>query len=390
MVTVLRIQNYTTHQFNCTAYLDSEQEEICNFMSNVKSTIKPGYSVRVAQLTRDYLFYGGVSHYFSFHLSLTDYSKSGVLVLKVKNQDSDTAANLLFGLHALPYGSCTPQFKWHRSTAWTTSYWQFLGEVGELCCIEIKYRSVFTGGDSDLEFVFTSLALESKKFSQIKGDFLYDFTGMTRDLRIIQQAWHQETKRLFGRFTPTLQDYWMHSDGKKVFPIWNFYLPSPRWRLISGWKASAVAKKEEEGEGEGELERSNWLYSQRLKHTHWTSEPKSHPFAIRRRAYKRELLCKNFYPAPSAEDSVSLESLCSIGSFTAVDASVVERLKGFVGDSERFDWLIEQFKECPSSAIQDEVYIEQILKTFRFDNVKAKILQVFGVKSTLLRIKIRA
>ena len=85
MVTALFVKNYTGLQFCCTAHLDSEQEEICNFMTDVKSIVKPGYCVRVAQLTRDYFFYGGVSHYFSFHLRVQG-NKESVLVLKLQKR----------------------------------------------------------------------------------------------------------------------------------------------------------------------------------------------------------------------------------------------------------------------------------------------------------------
>lgn len=364
MVTALFVKNYTGLQFCCTAHLDSEQEEICNFMTDVKSIVKPGYCVRVAQLTRDYFFYGGVSHYFSFHLRVQG-NKESVLVLKVKNQDSDTAANLLFGIHALPFGTCTPEFKWERSSSWSTSYWQFIGEGGLVQCIEIKYKSLFTGGDSDLEFVFSTVPIPSKKFAEVKKEFLYDFEAPSPDLRIVQVAWHQETKKIFGEFASLTEDSWMHPDEKKILPMCNFYLPSPRWKVITPWRPV-----EEGGAPE-------WVYSQRLRQTNWTPTPKSHPLAIRRRAYTRELLCKNFYPP--REDYVSLQPIDASGFLDACGA-LVEQLREIVGDAERFEWLMGNLK---GQKIDNEICIGQILDTFRFEVVKARIVRVLGVEGCL-------
>lgn len=403
MVTAIYVQNYTKFAFDCSPMLDSEElDEVSeNYWQNLRYNIKSKYSVRIAELSRDYLFRSGQIYYFSFYLSISTASAntnalitghesergvrhglphdlSKCLILKVKNEESEVKAELLYGVHSLPYGTCYPEFSWKHSTSGNTTYWAFFdGPDRSLCCIEIKYRSIFSGGDSDLEFVLSEVEIPSKNWSEIQDKFAFPLFNAQRgkigpELVVEECTWEYQSKIVGVKddFTPTMQSkdtVWMYNDDEKCVPIWSIYLPSPRWSwLDEHWQVGP------------------WTYSPGSTHsTVWTNEPPSTPRKIRRRQWTRRRICPTFFrhsdrelllhsatPMRRAQSKIEMNELIEgVSGMFKTDWLVQEFLK-LNGDASKFAFFLKNI-----NALLEEEPLCRILDAFEYECNKLKVLQ---------------
>lgn len=309
MVSSVFVRNHTDFSFNCFPVLDCEDEGFHeheeSYWINLRYHVKPKCTVRVADLTRDYFFKKGRCYYFSFYLFPTAESEnlfapknidgthkpltlediqplikrtlhsSGVecLVLKVKNFDSHVTKNLQFGAHSLPYGTISPAFAWMQSTSWSVSYFRSSDRI-----FVIKYRSIFSASDCNIEFVVESTITPEAActFSKLAERF----PAVARDSSIACTDEFYEYQKL-----KSPQDAQEHGPGPSIhkeIPTRLSYPPNPYWEWTSDWLFEGGSGTDEGG----------WAYKHWKGCVGWLPEK---PLAFpqqRRRKWTRARRCR--------------------------------------------------------------------------------------------------